>query len=309
MPSTATHATSVTFDAKTPTSRGLRRWGPLPAFDNGPWLLVRESVAGWLDTVGAAARSAPYRAAPLGACCLFIGHPRSGHSVVGSVIDAHPDAVVPHRLDAVRYIARGYSPAMLAHLAVRAARRYARSGSRMTAYAYPVAGGWQGRVRTLRVVGDQEGRMTALRLAADPGRLDRFEARFGVPVRLVHVTRNPYDNITTWAQRRFSTLERTARDYFDLCRAVATVLEHREGAGVLRVRHEALLERPEEHITALYRFLGLEVDEAQVRRCASIVYPAAHRTRHGAGWSADLIARVADEMRAFPFLDGYGWET
>lgn len=281
----------------------------LPALDNGPWLLIRERVAGWLDTVAAGARSAPYRAAPLGACCLFIGYPRSGHSVVGSMIDAHPDAVVAHRLDAVRYIARGYTPAMLAHLAVRASRRYARAGSRMTAYAYPVPGGWQGRVRTLRVAGDQEGRMTAVRLAADPGELDRFEARFGVPVRLVHVTRNPYDNIATWALRRFASVESTAEAYFDLCRAVARVLAHRGEAGVLHVRHEALLARPAETITSIYRFLGLEVDEEHVLRCASIVYPTSHRSRHDVEWPPELAARVAEEMAAFPFLDGYGWDT
>src|SRR5919109_3407899 len=40
--------------------------------------------------------------------CLFVGHGRSGHSIVGSLIDAHPEAVVSDELDAARFITRGF---------------------------------------------------------------------------------------------------------------------------------------------------------------------------------------------------------
>ena len=32
--------------------------------------------------------------------CLFVGYPRSGHSIVGAVLNAHRDAVISHELDA-----------------------------------------------------------------------------------------------------------------------------------------------------------------------------------------------------------------
>ena len=39
---------------------------------------------------------------------LFIGHGRSGHSIVGSLLDAHPEAIVSDELDAARFIDRGF---------------------------------------------------------------------------------------------------------------------------------------------------------------------------------------------------------
>ena len=40
---------------------------------------------------------------------LFVGYPRSGHSIVGALLNAHRDAVVSHELDAAPLIAGGCS--------------------------------------------------------------------------------------------------------------------------------------------------------------------------------------------------------
>ena len=39
--------------------------------------------------------------------CMFVGYPRSGHSLVGAMFDAHPDIVIAHELDALRYLKAG----------------------------------------------------------------------------------------------------------------------------------------------------------------------------------------------------------
>ena len=39
--------------------------------------------------------------------CMFVGYPRSGHSLVGTLLDAHPDIVIAHELDALRHIRAG----------------------------------------------------------------------------------------------------------------------------------------------------------------------------------------------------------
>jgi len=40
---------------------------------------------------------------------MFVGYPRSGHSVIGSLLNAHPDMVVAHELNALRYVQAGFS--------------------------------------------------------------------------------------------------------------------------------------------------------------------------------------------------------
>ena len=38
--------------------------------------------------------------------CLFLGWSRSGHSIVGSVLDAHPNIVITHEYDVLKYYKR-----------------------------------------------------------------------------------------------------------------------------------------------------------------------------------------------------------
>ena len=37
--------------------------------------------------------------------CLFIGYPRSGHSLVGSLLDAHPDIAIAHEVNVLGLVA------------------------------------------------------------------------------------------------------------------------------------------------------------------------------------------------------------
>src|SRR6056297_1246638 len=37
----------------------------------------------------------------------FVGFPRSGHSLIGSVLDAHPHAIISHELDTMGLIKKG----------------------------------------------------------------------------------------------------------------------------------------------------------------------------------------------------------
>ena len=33
---------------------------------------------------------------------MFIGYPRSGHSLVGAILDAHPEIIIPHQYDVIQ---------------------------------------------------------------------------------------------------------------------------------------------------------------------------------------------------------------
>ena len=60
--------------------------------------------------------------------CMFIGYPRSGHSLIGSLLDAHPNAIVAHELDALRFVGAGFGKHQLYELLLDNSRRYAQRG-------------------------------------------------------------------------------------------------------------------------------------------------------------------------------------
>src|SRR4051812_4459196 len=227
------------------------------------------------------------RYADLRAYCMFIGYPRSGHSMVGSLLDAHPDAVIAHELDALRYVERGFSRRRLFALIEANARRTARRGRTQTGYSYAVPGAHQGRSETLRVIGDKKGGRSTVRLDERPQLLDALRHTAGLPLRVVHIVRNPYDNIATIARRDAAdglvapadALDASIERFAGLARAVDAILARLHPGEVWHARHEDFLADPRRLLRELCAFVGLDAREDYLEACAAIVHASAHRTR------------------------------
>jgi hypothetical protein len=240
--------------------------------------------------------------------CMFIGYPRSGHSLVGSLLDAHPDAVIAHELDALGFVRAGFRRNQLYALILANSRSIAAQGRTQTGYDYVVPGGAQGRFESLRVIGDKRGRTSMARLQRHPELLRRLLSVVRDPVRFVHVVRNPYDNITTMAKRRNVPLGESLENYFGLCRAVAAVKDQVPAETVIDVRHENLVRDPKGTVKDLCNFLGLVPSDEYIEACASIVFSSPHRSRLEGDWTPELRGRVEEGMASFPFLEGYSWD-
>ncbi|MDQ4062826.1 MAG: sulfotransferase, partial [Actinomycetota bacterium] len=74
----------------------------------------------------------------VGTYCMFIGYPRSGHSLVGSLLDAHPQTIIAHELDALKLVEAGFDKLQLYQLLLDNSRRFARGGREWTGYDYEV---------------------------------------------------------------------------------------------------------------------------------------------------------------------------
>jgi hypothetical protein len=240
--------------------------------------------------------------------CLFLGYPRSGHSVIGSCIDAHPNAVIAHRLDAVKFLAKGRPNHELFYLLLRNAQHFSSTGRVLTGYAYPIPNQSQGRVSTLKVVGDQEGNWTSRRLGADLELTRKLLNSCSPRYRLVHVIRNPYDNITTWALRSRCGLNRRTADYFALCEAVSRVLNVAPENSIFSVYYEQFVASPKEVLQRLLKFLGLPVEDSFLSDCAAIISETPHKSRFAKRWSNKQINEVLRQSSDFEFLSGYRYQ-
>ena len=133
--------------------------------------------------------------------CMFIGYPRSGHSLVGSLLDAHRHAVIAHELDALSYLGRRFGRPQVWALILDRNAAFGERGRRWTNYDYTIPGQHQGQWDKLRVIGDKKGGTSTRRLCVEPQLLDVVLDRMQVPTRFIHVVRNPYDNIATMFAR------------------------------------------------------------------------------------------------------------
>ena len=249
--------------------------------------------------------------AELAALALFVGHPRSGSTLLGSLLDAHPDVCMATELDCLLHVRLGTSPKRLAAAIVDRAQRFVtHDDSRWEGYSFAVPGACQGKLRRARVLGDKKAGVTVRRLVRDPGLLDSLDAMFEAPVKLIYVVRNPLDNISTrWRKslRRVGSydMNQAMDEYFDRHRAIESLLRTRASEHVLVVHHERLIEAPRETLETVHRFLGVDPAEGFLDRCAALVERRPRRSRRTVSWDADQLQAIVARVSSNEILAAY----
>ena len=142
---------------------------------------------------------------------FFIGYPRSGHSIIGSFMDAHPHMVIAHEFMLFRRLrnkiellqSKEHLFNSLYHSSIQGAVSGLRSESRdFKNYTLSIDSPWLGKYdRYISVIGDKSGGMTANMYSEAP---DHFTAHYqqlkktlGIPIKVIHCIRNPYDMVST----------------------------------------------------------------------------------------------------------------
>lgn len=248
--------------------------------------------------------------------CMFVGYPRSGHSIVGALLDAHPHAVIAHEASALQYVYAGFDRDRLYHALLRNSACHAAAQRRSGEYVYAVPEQWQGSYECLRIIGDKKGEGANLRLREAPHLLDRLRQTVSVPLRIVHVVRNPFDNIATMARRGAEKdggtepdLAAAAERYFRLCASARSVRERVEPEEWIEFRHEDFVAAPAETLAAVCRRIRLEPFADYLTACAGIVYASPHRSRDRVTWPSALRTEVERQASGFAFLHGYSFES
>lgn len=295
-----------------------------PAFAGGASPSRSETGTVWLG--GPIKRYAPLPAhtfADLEKYLLFIGYPRSGHSIVGALISAHPEAVVSYELHGFHYMWEGAAREELFTAILEHDRQWSADGCIGGGdYNYAVSDQWQGRYSRLRIIGDKGGGVLSNALSKkDPRLLDKMRSYTGLPLHLLHVTRNPYDTISTMYKRLGARsgrgpkgfrrdLDDCIRRYFTMSRAVHEATRDVGRDGLLILRHEDFVSDPRRQLRRILRFLGLGHEGSYLDDCSRIVYKKPHESRLEIHWPQEAIGEVAAGIERYPReLGGYDFTS
>jgi hypothetical protein len=260
-----------------------------------------------------ATRRAPHQFDNVRTFCFFVGHNKSGTSMLGGLLDAHPWIVLSDEVDALRYVEAGFPRDQLFHRIVRGSRAELRKGRvtarRLQPYSYLVPGQWQGRTECPLVVGDGTCGTATRRLHENPDLLDRLRGIVpGVDVKVLHVIRNPFDPISVMMVRGRRTFENAIEHYFRACHALTDIRWRIPPEDLLPVRHEDFVSRTPRELGRVCGFLGVDAPPAYLNACTSIIRDAPDRSRDLVEWTPFWIRRVERELTAFDFLEGYSYE-
>lgn len=246
--------------------------------------------------------------------CFFIGYARSGHTLVGAMLDAHPDAVIAHELDAVSCVRHHFTRAQLFALLLERDRRFGSMGRTWAGYEYEVPGQYQGRYQRLRVLGDKRANSAALQIARWPELLDRIRRVVKVPIRVVHVTRNPFDNIATAARKHtypladVSAVAQATAWYEQSFAGVVRIRQLLDPSELVDVRYESFVEEPAASLAELCRFVGLEPGDDYLKACAGLVWTNVNRSRDRVEWTDEERQGVERLIERYELLGSYSFD-
>ncbi len=276
--------------------------------ENPLWALTDAQVQALFEPSRRAAERCGDMFDSLEVFCTFIGYPRSGHSILGSLMDAHPDMIIAHELDALRFLAAGFQSRQIYHLIVENSRLFTRHGRKWGPYSYAVPGQSQGEFTRLRVIGDNKAGQSTMRIGGNWMLLDKLRAEIPLKHRLIHVVRNPWDNIATMSSRNTGgDVVRATERYFFMCETNER-LRRELGPQVLDIHHEEFLRSPAECLTRLCGFVGLSADDSWVNACCAIVYRTPHKSRDDIAWPPGTRDIVEREKARYEFLRDYTFD-
>jgi len=213
----------------------------------------------------------------------------------------------------------GYKRNQMYYSIERNARLFTnRLNNTWTGYSYKVPGLWQGKYETIRHVGDKLAGQTTMMLQSDPELLDKLKETISVPIKIIHVIRNPYDTITTIAKRAFEksgTIGELQADflspYIDKFFSRADVVNKLKDKGkydIFDLHHEELIKDSKLILTKLLEFLEVSNPDKYLSGCSESIYKEPHKSRLEFDWTDDLKIKVRENLEKYSFMEHYRFE-
>ncbi len=251
--------------------------------------------------------------------CMFIGSHRSGHSLVGALLDAHPNIILSHELDALKYVEAGFSKLQHYSLLLNNSQYFINKEKSLIPetkifkgrFKYIVPNQWNGKFTNLKIIGDKRGEKTSQRLRDNLQVFQDLENQVKVPIKFIHVVRNPFDNISTISKKRPSQSFESCIDYyFDVCYANEYITEKIDSNNIFLLKLESLIENPKTQLKEITQsFLGLETNDDYLEDCSSMIFNSPNKTRHKFPWNEQLIELTQRKIDKVSFLQGYNYDN
>ena len=235
---------------------------------------------------------------------LFAGYPRSGHSLVGAMLNAHRNAVISHELNVSNLFLAGCDRNVVYSRILARASWFNLKGNRSN-YEYQIPKQWQGRFEAIHVIGDKGGGWVADAIGKHPDLLNKIRDTVRVPLRFIHVVRNPFDNIAAISKWHPLSIDESIDHYFSLCQTMSWLLTALDSSEIITVHHEDFIRTPEATLSEVCTFLNLHPDAEYLAACASITFEKPTNSRLGVQWSAAHLERIEQQRQSFAFLRGY----
>lgn len=233
---------------------------------------------------------------------MFAGYPRSGHTLVASILNAHPNIICSNQQFILKDIASKDQETILREIE----NGTGRGKWNPNAYIDPC------QKEDITVVGDKTGHRSVEYLIGAPQSLDELKKRIQWPIKWIHVVRNPFDNLATWTKKNHESrkLKANIGTEFDIAFESYKALndkikELKETEDVLTINHERIIRFVDKTLDELCLFLDVEKDDVWRSKVIKVLWKDPRITRRVIKWSPQDKVKVLKLTKKYPWLLGY----
>jgi len=260
---------------------------------------------------------------------FFVGYARSGHSTIANLLNAHPRVVVSH--DYSIFSRWTEEPQLYVNKTwvfnslLNSSWKYRKvNGLLRKTFSLENSNVWQGLYKNhIQVIGDKAGAMTVQLFRKNQSAFlktyKEMKRQLRIPFNVIHVIRNPYDNIAAMVLRNSNfkgnlsstniyynntDLKMYILNYFRQVQTVAKMVKTIPLHSI-NIYIEDLFSNPNQVMRKLCSFLHVECSNPYLHQCANSVYSSATFPRDLVHWSLSNIELVNQNVRKFHFLNRY----
>jgi len=242
--------------------------------------------------------------------CVFVGHGRSGSTLVHALLDAHPQIVISNELSFSGFFnLMMFNKNLIFSMILERNKAFVRRGQvGRGGYIYHVPNQWQGKTKEIKIIGDKDQIKAANKIYTDQSLVDRIKRRLNIKVKLIHVIRNPFDAMSSLFLARGGNLIDIIKHYFLLMDKIRFIKE-KYHPDFIEVYHEELIKNPSSVLKKLNSFLGVRAAPKYLDDCRSIIWSKPNRSRYKIQWPPELIEMVQKKINDYAFLKHYSYEN
>ena len=274
---------------------------------------------------------------------FFAGYPRSGHSMIGSVMDAHPNMAIAHEyfiFQKCKSMLRNRKNifddklklfnALSVNSFFTSKCGWRSDSSTDKGYNFNFDSQWQGTFSQLKVIGDKSGGTAGTLIRERDGKLclQHMIDSLKIPVIAMHVIRNPHDmiatsviyathgfidkfnnNITTSIKldSSFMLQKKWAIEIFGHADTISKIKKQFD-LTVVEIHIEDFIQDPSRIVMKLCHSLGVDCPQEYVDRVTAKAYKNISRSRDLISWSPSALTFIQQQIIKYPFFEGYTFE-
>lgn len=234
----------------------------------------------------------------------FCGYPRSGHTLVAAMLNANPNVLCSNQENFYGDVANLDKKTLIETI-----KKGSLSQFKSTISIQPVL------KKEILVMGDKTGHRTVTVLDKSPQNLGMMKDIVGVPIKWIHVVRNPFDNLATWARLNYKNLikngqDATKHEQLDIVihryrELNETIVKLKRSEDILTVNHEYVITRMHNTLEEMANFLEISFDPNWRDNVRGTVWKKPRQTRKTIKWTIPQQKAVNQMIEEYPWLDGY----